>query len=85
MSIRVKNLTHIYEPGLPTESVALEDVSFEIEDGELVGIIGHTGCGKSTLLHLIVGELTPDSGTVDIGTTVKIGHFSQEGRELDLE
>ena len=46
--------------------------------------MGRNGTGKSTLLHLIAGELTPDSGTVDIGATVKIGHFSQEGRELDL-
>ena len=46
--------------------------------------MGHNGAGKSTLLHLIAGELAPDSGSVSIGTTVKIGHFSQEGRELDL-
>ena len=49
-----------------------------------IGIVGHNGAGKSTLLHMAVGLLQPDSGTVDMGTTVKIGHFSQEGRELDL-
>ena len=49
-----------------------------------IGIVGRNGAGKSTLLHLIAGELAPDSGTVEHGTTVKIGHFSQEGRELDL-
>ena len=69
MSIRVKNLTHIYEPGLPTESVALEDVSFEIEDGELVGIIGHTGSGKSTLLQHLNGLLKPTSGQIIVGDT----------------
>ena len=50
-----------------------------------IGIVGRNGAGKSTLLHLIAGELAPDSGTVEVGATVKIGHFSQEGRELDLQ
>lgn len=69
MSIQVKNLTHIYEPGLPTESMALEDVSFEIEDGQMAGIIGHTGSGKSTLLQHLNGLLKPTSGQVIIGGT----------------
>ena len=69
MSIQVKNLTHIYEPGLPTESVALEDVSFEIQDGEMVGIIGHTGSGKSTLLQHLNGLLKPTSGQIIVGDT----------------
>ena len=64
MSIQVRNLTHIYEPGMPTESVALKDVSFEIEDGQLVGIIGHTGSGKSTLLQHLNGLLKPTSGQI---------------------
>ena len=58
--------------------------SYNLLRNDRIGIVGRNGAGKSTLLHLIAGELTPDSGTVDIGATVKIGHFSQEGRELDL-
>lgn len=49
-----------------------------------IGIVGHNGAGKSTLLNMIAGKLFPDSGHVEIGTTVKIGYFTQEGRELDL-
>ena len=49
-----------------------------------IGIVGRNGAGKSTLLHMAAGLLQPDRGTVEMGTTVKIGHFSQEGRELDL-
>lgn len=69
MGIIVKNLTHIYSEGLPHESVALSDVSFEIEDGEFVGIIGHTGSGKSTLLQHLNGLLKPKSGQIFIGDT----------------
>lgn len=67
MSIQVKNLTHIYSVGLPHQSIALEDISFEIEDGQFVGIIGHTGSGKSTLLQHLNGLLKPYSGTVVVG------------------
>ena len=58
--------------------------SYNLLRNDRIGIVGRNGAGKSTLLHTIAGELTPDSGHVEIGTTVKIGHFSQEGRELDL-
>ena len=58
--------------------------SYNLLRNDRIGIVGRNGAGKSTLLHTIAGELTPDSGTVEIGATVKIGHFSQEGRELDL-
>ena len=60
------------------------DFSYNLLRQDRIGIVGKNGAGKSTLLKLIAGELSPDSGSVDMGTTVKIGHFSQEGRELDL-
>ena len=66
MSIEVKNLTHIYSPGLPQEQKALDDISFKIDDGEFVGVIGHTGSGKSTLLQHLNGLLKPSSGTIVI-------------------
>jgi len=62
----------------------IRDFSYNLLRTDRIGIVGHNGAGKSTLLHLVAGELQPDSGAVDVGTTVKIGHFSQEGRELDL-
>ena len=64
--IEVKNLTHIYNEGLPHESVALDNVSFRIEDKSFVGVIGHTGSGKSTLLQHLNGLLKPESGTIVI-------------------
>ena len=67
MSIRVEHLTHIYDKGMPTQSVALDDISFTAEDGQFVGIIGHTGSGKSTLLQHLNGLLKPDSGRVVVG------------------
>ena len=69
MGISVKNLTHIYSEGLPHESVALSDISFEINDGEFIGIIGHTGSGKSTLLQHLNGLLKPKSGKIIVGDT----------------
>lgn len=62
----------------------LNDFSYDVARDDRVGIIGRNGAGKSTLLNLISGKLTPDTGTVDWGETVRIGYFSQEGREMDL-
>ena len=62
----------------------LENFSCNLLRSDRIGIVGRNGAGKSTLLHIIAGSLQPDSGHVETGTTVKIGHFSQEGRELDL-
>ena len=69
MSIRVENLKHVYNKGLAYETIALDDVSFNIDDGEFVGIIGHTGSGKSTLIQHLNGLLKPDSGSIYVDET----------------
>lgn len=59
-----ENLTFFYGQGTPFETTALDDVSFECEKGEIIGIIGHTGSGKSTLIQHLNGLIKPDSGIV---------------------
>ncbi len=66
-AIRTEHLTHTYSQGTPFEKVAVEDVSISIEEGEYVGVIGHTGSGKSTLIQHFNGLLAPTSGKVYIG------------------
>ena len=74
MSIEVKNLRYIYNKGLPGETLALDDVSFRVDDGEVLGVIGHTGSGKSTLLQHLNGLLMPESGEVYVdGTCITDG------------
>lgn len=62
--LQVKNLTHIYSAGTPFEHKALDSVSFCVERGEFIGIIGHTGSGKSTLIQHLNGLLKPTSGEI---------------------
>ncbi|MEG0752693.1 MAG: ATP-binding cassette domain-containing protein, partial [Angelakisella sp.] len=57
--------------------------SYMISRDERIGIVGRNGAGKSTLLNMIAGQLEPDTGMVDAGSTVKIGYFTQECRELN--
>ena len=64
--LEVKNLQHIYSVGTPFEHVALEDVSFSVERGEFIGIIGHTGSGKSTLIQHLNGLLKPTAGSITL-------------------
>lgn len=66
MSIIVENLVHIYSAGSPFESKALSEISFSIEEGEFVGLIGHTGSGKSTLIQHLNGLLKPTKGKIFI-------------------
>ena len=67
--LEVKNLTHIYSAGTPFEHIALQDVSFAVEPGEFIGVIGHTGSGKSTLMQHMNGLLKPTEGSVLLGGT----------------
>ena len=64
MPIEVNHLSYAYDAGMKHAVPALRDVSFRIEDGEFVGIMGHTGCGKSTLIQLIAALLRPTSGQI---------------------
>lgn len=64
--IKTEHLTHCYSRGTPFEKTAVKDVNLEIEEGELVGVAGHTGSGKSTLIQHLNGLLKPDSGKVYI-------------------
>lgn len=60
--IKAEHLTHIYSQGTPFEHIALNDVCFEIEKGDFIGVIGHTGSGKSTLMQHLNGLMKPTSG-----------------------
>ena len=64
MSVVIKDLVHVYNPGSPFESTALNGVNLEIGKGEFIGLIGHTGSGKSTLIQHLNGLLKPSSGTI---------------------
>lgn len=78
MSIKIKNLTHIYNKGLPFESRALDNITLEIKSGDFVGLIGHTGSGKSTLIQHLNGILKPSSGKV------LINDFDITDKDLNL-
>lgn len=62
--LEIRSLSHVYSTGTPFEHEALKDVSFSVERGEFIGMIGHTGSGKSTLIQHLNGLLKPTSGSV---------------------
>jgi ATP-binding cassette subfamily F protein uup len=65
------------------ERLLFQDFSYNLLRRDRIGVIGPNGCGKSTLLKVIIGKIAPDSGTVEIGETVRIGYFSQECEEMN--
>lgn len=73
IDISVKELVKSFEVG----TVLLDGLSFDIHEGECVGIMGRNGCGKTTLFRILTGELTPDSGEVMIAAGKKLGLISQ--------
>jgi len=64
MSLIINHVNYIYGENTAMEVRALSDVSFQIGEGEFIGVIGHTGCGKSTLMQLLNGILKPNSGEI---------------------
>jgi len=76
--IEVKNLSKAYE-----DKLLFDDLSFTLPPGGIVGVIGPNGAGKSTLFKLITGQETPDTGTVDVGPTVRLGYVDQSRDALD--
>lgn len=65
------------------EKKLINDFTYILLPGDRIGIVGPNGCGKSTLLNILTGLMTPDNGTVDTGTTIKLGYFSQENEYMD--
>ena len=74
----MRHLTKAYE-----ELVLIDDLSFSIPKGAIVGIIGPNGAGKSTLFRMISGQEQPDSGTVTLGETVKLAYVDQQHKDID--
>ncbi|MGI6169510.1 MAG: energy-coupling factor transporter ATPase, partial [Christensenellales bacterium] len=66
MPIIIEHMDHIYMPNTPNEAIALKDINLTIEDGEFLGLIGHTGSGKTTLVQHINGLLKPTSGRISV-------------------
>ncbi len=73
MSIKIENVTYIYNPKSPFETKALDGINIEIADGEFIGLIGHTGSGKSTLIQHLNGLIKPTSGKITVGDLVITG------------
>lgn len=77
-TIELNNICKAYD-----DKILIRDFSYILLSGDRIGIIGPNGCGKSTLLNILTGIKEPDSGTVDMGATIKIGYFSQENEYMD--
>ena len=69
MPIQVEHLTHTYLPGSPFSATAIHDITLTIEDGEFIGVLGHTGSGKTTLVQHLNGLLKPSEGRVVVDGT----------------
>ncbi|WP_405345881.1 ATP-binding cassette domain-containing protein, partial [Ruminococcus sp.] len=64
--LSVKDLSYIYSKDTPFQHTAVDQVSFDVERGDFIGIIGHTGSGKSTLVQMLNGLLKPSAGTITL-------------------
>ncbi|HZK34479.1 MAG TPA: energy-coupling factor transporter ATPase [Bacillota bacterium] len=77
MPVKIEQLTHTYMKGSPFEATAIRDINLEIDDGEFIGLIGHTGSGKSTLIQHLNGLLLPTSGSLYVND-IKIDKDSKK-------
>jgi len=77
-TIIIEGITKSYE-----DKILFRDFSYTFNKLDRIGIIGPNGCGKSTLIKCIIGDVTPDSGNIEIGQTIKVGYFGQENEALD--
>lgn len=77
-TIEIKNISKSFD-----DKVIVENFEYTVIRDARIGIVGNNGAGKSTLLNIIAGRIQPDEGYVDIGSTVKLGYFSQETDEVD--
>lgn len=75
--IELKNISKKYE-----HKTIIKDFTYEFSPEDRIGIIGENGAGKSTLMDIITGRIAPDSGTVEIGSTIKFGYFDQHSEDL---
>lgn len=78
---KIFEIEHLYKRF--DDRIILEDFSYLFSRYEKMGIVGNNGTGKSTFLKILLGETQPDSGTIEIGTTVRFGYYSQQGLEFD--
>ena len=81
MSIAVRDLVHIYHPGSPLQTKALDGVTFEAERGSWVAVVGHTGSGKSTLAQHLNGLLLPTEGSVSVDD-IQVRHGEESLRKV---
>jgi ATP-binding cassette subfamily F protein uup len=77
-TVELNNICMAYD-----DKILIRDFTYILLPGDRIGMIGPNGCGKSTLLNILTGMKDPDSGAVDMGTTIKIGYFSQENEYMD--
>ncbi len=79
-TIELNNICKAYD-----DKILIKDFTYILLPGDRIGMIGPNGCGKSTLLNILTGIMEADSGSIDIGTTIKTGYFSQENEYMDQD
>ncbi|WP_313756257.1 energy-coupling factor transporter ATPase [Tissierella sp.] len=87
MMMKINNLNYIYNPNTPFEKKALDNINLEIDEGEFIGLIGHTGSGKSTFVQHLNGLIKPTSGNIiidNINITTKDANLKEVRQKVGL-